>query len=103
MNPITTESPATFANLFEYDRWANRRVLEKLQAAEPGRASVDVPGSSPAAEVRSGVEETVRLYSHLLRTADVWYARIDGAGPGPTDRLWTPFDRDRLASETIRP
>lgn len=96
------ESLVTFADLFEYDRWANRRVLEKLQAAGPLQGSRKKEGGGEAADGASGLEEAVRLYSHLLRTADVWYARIDGAGPGPTDRLWTPVDRDRLDLETAR-
>jgi uncharacterized damage-inducible protein DinB len=45
--------------MFEYEQWANRRVLESLQkASERG--------------------EGVRLLAHLLAAQEVWLTRLDG-------------------------
>jgi len=45
--------------LFDFDLWANRRVLEDVRkAANPG--------------------ESVRLFAHVLAAQDVWLARLNG-------------------------
>lgn len=46
--------------LFDFDLWANRRVLEDIQAAaDPG--------------------ESVRLFGHILGAQAVWLARLGGS------------------------
>ena len=49
-----------FESLFRYTRWANDRVLDTMQKA------AGVP------------ERAVELFSHLLRTQDVWVGRVQG-------------------------
>jgi uncharacterized damage-inducible protein DinB len=76
-----------FNTLIRYNRWAGERVLERLQAAE------SVP------------ERALELFSHLLRTQDVWYGRVQG-----TDHAELAFwerdalsdCRERLAASTER-
>jgi uncharacterized damage-inducible protein DinB len=60
---MPASAPRTTADLdalFRYTRWANDRVLDTMQSAE------GVP------------ERAVELFSHLLRTQDVWYGRVMG-------------------------
>jgi uncharacterized damage-inducible protein DinB len=67
---------ADFRSLFRYTRWANDRVLDTMQAAEA------VP------------ERAVELLSHLLRTQDVWYGRIEKTDHADLD-FW---EKDSLAA-----
>lgn len=57
MSPVP--AAADVQSLFRYTRWANARMLDTMQAADavPGRA--------------------VELLSHLLRTQNVWYGRVE--------------------------
>ena len=48
--------------LFEYDLWANNRVLQALEAAAPLEAS------SPIA----------RLFSHIIAAQQIWLVRVQG-------------------------
>lgn len=59
--------------LFEYTRWANARLLDTMKEADavPGRA--------------------VELFSHLLRTQDVWYGRVEGTSHAELD-FWVEED-----------
>lgn len=68
-----TRTVADFRSLFRYTRWANDRVLDTMQAADP------VP------------ERTVELLSHLLRAQDVWYGRIEKTDHATLD-LWADED-----------
>ena len=56
-----------FETLFQYNRWANGRVLDTIQAAE------DVP------------ERVLELFSHLLRAQDHWYGRVQGTDHASLD------------------
>ena len=49
-----------FERLLNYTKWANTRILEALRSGD------DVP------------ERAVELFSHLLRSRDVWYGRVEG-------------------------
>ncbi len=64
---------ADFRSLFRYTRWANDRMLDTMQAADP------VPGRA------------VELLSHLLRAQDVWYGRIEKTAHATLD-LWADED-----------
>jgi uncharacterized damage-inducible protein DinB len=72
---------------FQYTRWGNGRMLEALQAADapPDRA--------------------VELFSHLLRTQDVWYGRVQDTDHAELD-FWAVDSlaacADRLAASTER-
>jgi uncharacterized damage-inducible protein DinB len=80
-------SPADFQSLFRYTHWANERICSTLQAAD------DVP------------ERAVDLFSHLLRTQDVWFGRVQGTDHANLD-FWTSDDlstcADRLAASSER-
>lgn len=52
-------SADNFRQLFQYTDWANRRVLEEMQSVN------EVP------------ERALELFSHLLRSQDHWYGRIE--------------------------
>jgi len=54
----TSRTVDDFATLFRYNRWANRRLLDTMQAAE----------TTP--------ERALELFSHVLRTQDHWYGRV---------------------------
>lgn len=56
--PISTRSSGDFESLFQYNRWASGRVLDTLQAVD------EVP------------ERALELFSHLLRSQDLWYGRV---------------------------
>jgi len=64
---------ADFRSLFRYTHWANDRVLDTMQAADM------VP------------ERAVELLSHLLRTQDVWYGRIEKTDHADLD-FWATED-----------
>jgi uncharacterized damage-inducible protein DinB len=49
---------ADFEQLFRYTQWANARILDAMQTADPAP------------------ERAVELFSHLLRAQDIWYGRI---------------------------
>jgi uncharacterized damage-inducible protein DinB len=51
---------ATLIKLLDYELWANRRVIERLQ-------SITTP-----------VERAVQLMAHILSVQDVWFNRITG-------------------------
>ena len=59
-----------FATLLRYNQWANARVLDTLQSAG------DVP------------ERALELFSHLLRSQDVWYGRVQNTDHADLD-FWT--------------
>ena len=60
-----------FARLFEYDGWANRRVLEILSGlSNPPQKSVD-------------------RMAHVVRAGELWLSRL-GAGEWPKDRAVFP-------------
>lgn len=86
MPPAPLSARDDFAEMLEYDRWANRRVVRKL-------SSLDLEEKDH--------EEPVRIYSHILRSSDVWVARIRGED-APVDSLWTPYPIGQLAEETER-
>jgi uncharacterized damage-inducible protein DinB len=69
--------PEHFINLFEYDGWASRRILEALAA--PPAANLD---------------RCLDLLSHLLRSQNVWIDRIE-ENNGAHLALW---ERDSLAA-----
>ncbi len=48
-----------FQRLFQYNRWANDRLLDAMRTAE------DIP------------ERALELFSHLLRAQDHWYGRVE--------------------------
>lgn len=91
---------ARIHELLDYDRWANRRVLDALNgAAEPD-------------------ERALELQAHILRSQLVWIARLTaessaedslwgGASPGECDRLFHRAKReldavlDRLTPERL--
>ena len=86
MSP-STRTVDDFMTLFQYNRWANARVLDTLQSAagRPVRA--------------------VELFSHLLRAQDVWYGRVAGTAHATLD-FWAtdplPACADRLDDSTRR-
>ena len=69
-----------FATLLRYNQWANARVLDTLQSAG------DVP------------ERALELFSHLLRSQDVWYGRVQNTDHADLD-FWTT---DSLSACTER-
>lgn len=58
-----------FESLFDYDRWANRRLVEVMKNAGP------VPPRAP------------NLLMHLLRAQDVWHKRIEDGNHADVE-LW---------------
>lgn len=69
---------------FRYNDWANRQVLEKIEAlSEP--------------------EEAGRLFSHLINSQDKWMARIEGDA-NEANLMWfaPPYALDKLADEWQR-
>lgn len=76
-----------FQFLFRYTHWANVRILDTMQAADA------VP------------ERAVELFSHLLRTQDVWVGRVQGTDHADLDP-WGEEDlsacADRLVASTRR-
>lgn len=78
---------ADFQSLFRYTHWANDRILDTMQAADA------VP------------ERAVELFSHLLRTQDVWFGRVQDTHHTDLD-FWVEEDlsacADRLAASTQR-
>lgn len=58
--PPSPRTSDDFATLLRYTRWANAQVLSVLRDA----------GAAP--------ERARALLSHLLRTQDVWYGRVEG-------------------------
>lgn len=68
--------PEHFVNLFEYDYWATRRIL-------------DVLGANQEADL----ERCLDLMSHLLRAQRVWLNRIEKSDVAPL-AIW---ERDTLA------
>jgi uncharacterized damage-inducible protein DinB len=87
---MTSPSPRTAADinvLFQYTRWANDRVLDAMQSA-------DAPP-----------ERALELFSHLLRTQDVWYGRVEGTEHADLD-FWAtdplPACAERLDASTRR-
>jgi len=87
MSPPSSRPAADVAPLFSYTRWANERVLDTLQSAEtlPERAR--------------------ELFSHLLRTQDVWYGRVADTDHADLD-FWAtdplPACAERLDASTRR-
>lgn len=73
--------------LFDYNRWANERVLDALQNVDP------VPNRAQ------------ELFSHVLRAQDHWYARVAGTDHNTID-LWAtdPLSdcAERLQASTQR-
>jgi uncharacterized damage-inducible protein DinB len=80
-------APADFQSLFRYTHWANERICSTLQAAD------GVP------------ERAVDLFSHVLRTQDVWFGRVKGTDHANLD-FWRSDDlstcADRLAASSVR-
>jgi uncharacterized damage-inducible protein DinB len=87
MSPPPPRPAADIAALFQYTRWANDRVLATLQSA-------DAPP-----------ERARELFSHLLRTQDVWYGRVAGTDHAELD-FWAtdplPACAERLDASTRR-
>ena len=52
--------PEHYLDLFSYDNWANRRVLDVIAASSP-----------------ESLARAIELMSHLLRSQAVWLARVD--------------------------
>ena len=73
MSPSQAHPAADFRTLFQYTGWANDRMLTTMQAAE------SVP------------ERAVELLSHLLRTQDVWFGRIEKTDHAALD-FWVDED-----------
>jgi uncharacterized damage-inducible protein DinB len=84
MSPRTAND---FQQLFQYNRWANERILETMRAAEetPARA--------------------LELFSHLLRAQDHWYGRVEATDHAALD-FWTTESlaacAERLEASTQR-
>ncbi len=74
----STRSAGDFGSLFQYTEWANDRVLGTLRAADT------VP------------EQAVELFSHLLRTQDMWYGRVQSTDHATLD-LWVDEDLSACA------
>ena len=62
--------------LFEYDLWANNRVLEALEAVAPLEAS------SPIA----------RLFSHIIAAQQIWLRRVRGEALTRSVVVWPDLD-----------
>lgn len=76
-----------FDTLFQYNRWASDRVLDTMQGTET------VP------------DRALELFSHLLRTQDVWYGRVRGTDHAELDFWETdslPACAERLSDSTKR-
>lgn len=87
MSMPASRTAEDFETLFQYNRWANGRVLDTMRAAE------DVP------------ERALELYSHLLRAQDHWYGRVEDTEHATLD-FWTTESlsacAERLTASTQR-
>lgn len=66
-----------FLNLYQYNQWANERVLSGLQ-----RQNVDK-------------EEILKIMSHVVSALFIWLSRIEGKSPAPFP-LWKIYPLQEL-------
>jgi len=67
-----------FLKLYEYNAWANRRVLRALKSQQVED------------------EKILTIFSHLLSAQFLWLHRIKGLAPAPYE-LWKQYDLSKLS------
>lgn len=80
-------------DLYDYDAWARRRVLEAASALAPEQLTRPVGGSFPS------VLETL---AHILKADWIWLSRWKGASPAGWPVEWPVADLKSVASHWRR-
>ena len=68
-----------FQKLYQYNAWANKRVLDNLRRQEVNE------------------EQILSLMGHIVAAQYLWFHRINGL-PAPDVKLWGQYQLDRLTS-----
>ena len=68
-----------FQKLYQYNAWANKRVLDNLRRQEVND------------------EQILSLMGHIVAAQYLWFHRINGL-PAPDVKLWGQYQLDRLTS-----
>lgn len=90
---IAPGSADEFRQLFDYDRWADRRVLDAVSALEPDELTRDLGGSHPS------VRATL---AHILGADWIWLERCRGRSPAGFPDGWDLSTFDALVARWRR-
>lgn len=80
-------------DLFAYDAWASRRMLEAASGLTPEQLTRDVGGSFPSVLATLG---------HILHANWIWLSRWNGVSPSAWPEEWTMADYASLSAHWRR-